>query len=246
MIITLIVFLVSLGGCTSSPPQDLEKAEMKELDKENIKDEDEQEKISEKDSKKELIDKIEKLEKENKKLNEKITTINNKGHPSNLLAESLKIMNYIKTKNFQDLSGYVHPRKGVRFSPYFFVDEESHKTFKAKEIAALSQNSDIINWGPQDGRGESIELSFSDYYDRYIYDKDYLNPHLVGVDRALGKNEVEDNISDIYKDGKYIDYHFTGSDEEDDGMGGRSLRLVFEKDGGAWYLVGVIHGESTI
>lgn len=243
MMIILLVLSLSIVACGNSESDNVEKADMKQLDKEKIKDEKEDEKqVKKKESREDFKERIDKLEKDN----EELMTLKNTSQPNNLLARSLQVMNYIKIKDFQGLSTYVHPSKGVRFSPYFFVDEENHQSFTAQEIAGISQHTDVLTWGTQDGTGNPIELNFSDYYDRYIYDNEYVNPHLIGVNNPIGQGNITDNVTSVYADGKYVEYHFKGFNQEHDGMDWRSLRLVFEKNEDTWYLVGVVHGEWTI
>lgn len=177
----------------------------------------------------------------------KTTGSENPSNRQNLICESLDVMETIKDKDFEKLSNYVHPTKGVRFSPYFSIDMENDKVFTSQEVSNLGQSTEVFTWGRFDGSGESIDLNFNDYYDKFIYDQDYMNPHMIGgINHPIGKGNALDNIDEKYPDGKYVEYHFTGIDPQYDGMDWRSLRLVFEEYEGKWYLVGVVHGEWTI
>ncbi len=44
----------------------------------------------------------------------------------------------------------------------------------------------------------------------------------------------------------FIEYHFSGFEEEYGGMDWVSLRLVFVQEGGQWYLVGLVNDRWTI
>ena len=201
---------------------------------------------------KEVKVELEKLKKENKELLKELENANtpNNSNQSNqeesLICKSLDLMQVIKDKGYEDLSSYIHPSKGVRFSPYFFVDMQNDQVLTAQEVADLNQNNSVLNWGTFDGSGDSIDFNFNDYYDRFIFDHDYTNPHMIAINTPIGIGNMIDNVADEYPNGQYVEFHFTGFDSQYEGMDWRSLRLVFEEDGGTWYLVGVVHGEWTI
>ncbi|NLM45806.1 MAG: hypothetical protein GX200_03275 [Firmicutes bacterium] len=165
---------------------------------------------------------------------------------SNVLITALKTMELLKNKEMAKLAKMVHPQKGVRFSPYFFVDVQNDRIFNAQQVAGLNEDTTVYDWGIYDGIGEPIELTFNDYYERFVYDQDFLNPHLIGNNTPIGSGNTVDNVAEAYPDGTFVEFHFTGFEPGYDGMDWRSLRLVFEQYEGKWYLVGIIHGEWTI
>lgn len=168
-------------------------------------------------------------------------------HGSNsLLATAIEVVEILEAKDMAVLSEYVHPDKGVRITPYFHVDIQNDQVFTSQNIIGIMQDNQIINWGDYDGSGEPIELSFNDYFDKFIYDKDFANPHLVGNNVAIGKGNIIDNIVEAYPDGQFVEFHFSGFDTQYEGIDWESLRLVFEEMGESWYLVGIVHGQWTI
>jgi hypothetical protein len=176
----------------------------------------------------------------NKKLD--ISGINS----DSILIQALAVVRLIAAKDMQGLSGFVHPVKGVRFSPYAFIDPEKDLLFTAEETASLMTSTAKYTWGSYDGSGEPIELSFTDYYDRFIYDQDYASPQIIGNNVEIGTGNTPNNISDVFPDGKFVEFHFTGFDPQFEGMDWRSLRIVFELYEGKWYIVAIVHGEWTI
>ena len=98
-------------------------------------------------------------------------------------------MNSIKNKDMDTLSTYVHPSKGLRFTPYTYIDMENDQLFTAEEVLGLNGDSTLYIWGA---------------------------------------------------------YDVTGFEPEYEGIDWKSLTLVFEKDSGDCYLVGIIHGQWTI
>jgi len=199
---------------------------------------------------KEKDEKIATLENEKRELEEKIEELEgNKGDESSeadLLKRALHVIELIGNKDMENLSNYVHPTKGLRFSPYDFIDAKSYVVFTKEEVAKLNENTKVYTWGNYDGTGEPIKLSFNDYYEKFIYDVNFANPHMIGNNTIIGKGNTISNIEEVYPDGNFIEFYFSGIDPKYEGMDWRSLKLVFEQENGVWYLVGIIHSQWTI
>ncbi len=117
------------------------------------------------------------------------------------------------------------------------------RSFNANEIYYILADSRLFSWGTQDGSGEAIELSFPDYYQRYIFDVDFSRPEAIGFDASLSGGSRINNLSEIYPDAVQVEYYFSGFDPQYGGMDWRSLRLVFAPHGEGWALVGIVHDE---
>lgn len=157
--------------------------------------------------------------------------------------EALKL---IKLQDMAKLSQLVHPDKGVRFSPYGHVDTKTDLVFSAGQIKNIVSDKKVYNWGSFDGSGQPIELTFDEYYRKFIYDKDFANAKDIGYNKILGKGNTANNSFEVYPNSIIVEYHFPGFDQKYQGMDWRSLRLVFEKKGADWYIVGIIHDQWTI
>lgn len=157
-----------------------------------------------------------------------------------------KVINVIKDKDMERLSEFVHPEDGVRFSPYGYVDVENDLVFAASDVRKLLSDSTLYAWGSYDGTGDPIELTFEDYYKKFIYDVDFANAEQIGYNEILGHGNTLENSAEVYKDSTIVEYHFPGFDPQYEGLDWRSLRIVFEKVNDTWYLVGIIHDEWTI
>jgi len=151
----------------------------------------------------------------------------------------------LKQKDMQTLARLVHPDKGVRFSPYAFVRGEDIVAH-ADLVPELMCDKTVRHWGEYDGTGDPINLSFADYYLKFIYDVDYMRPHQVGFNTFIGRGNTINNLAAFYPGAVTIEYHIEGRDPKLGGMDWRSLRLVLEKYEGVWYLVGIVHAEWTI
>ncbi|MEI7885458.1 MAG: hypothetical protein WCI30_08930 [Clostridia bacterium] len=163
-----------------------------------------------------------------------------------LLQTSLNVMQAIKDKDMNALAAYVHPTLGVRFSPYAHIDLVNHLSFAAINLPALLTDPTVYTWGSFDGSGDPINYKFSDYYDNFIYDEDYLNPHLIGNNTIIGKGNLINNIATAYPSASFVEFHFTGFDPQYTGLDWTSLILVFENVSGNWLLVGIVHSQWTI
>ena len=152
----------------------------------------------------------------------------------------------MKTRNTRMLSTLVHPCKGVRFSPYAYVNPKKDLVFKPAQVTRFFKDTKKYHWGFYDGSGEPIVMTPTQYFQRFVYDRDFANAKEVGYNRSIGQGNTPDNSSTVYPKAIVVEYHFPGFDPKYGGMDWRSLRLVWERLGRAWYLVGVIHAEWTI
>ncbi|HHX63203.1 MAG TPA: hypothetical protein GX707_21195 [Epulopiscium sp.] len=243
LVIPMLISVLIVGGCT-------QKVDTAELEMQLIeKDKNIEELFL---GSKELIAEKVALEKQVEQLEKNLTELeaplspNRRGPSPNVLATSMEVIQLIKDKSMTDLSEYIHPSKGVRMTPYFHIDMQNDQVFTALEVATLDQNVTLFNWGNEDGSGEPINLNFNDYYNQFIYDEDFVSPHLIGNNTSIGSGNTLDNVSTVYPNGHFIEFHFTGIDAQYAGIDWRSLKLVFEKDGGLWYLVGIVHGQWTV
>lgn len=218
LLIIIAALSIALVGCSPASNSDLE-AQLKEKD-----------------------DRIAELEAELEALREEKDEVGS----DNLLATTVDVLELLKEKDMEGLSNYVHPDKGLRFSPYGYIDVENHLVFSAEEVAGLADDDSGYTWGAYDGSGEPIKLTFDEYYDQFIFDEDFTNPQLIGNNVRVGQGNTVNNIGEVYPEARFIELHFQEIDPKYEGMDWRSLRLVFEELDGQWYLVAIIHDQWTI
>jgi len=156
-----------------------------------------------------------------------------------------EVMWALRNKNMLQLSAFVHPEKGMRFSPYAYVDGRKDLTFSGKSVRNLLSNKRQYTWGNYDGSGDPIRLSFAQYYARFVYNRDFYRAREVGYNRMIGKGNSTNNITETYPEAITVEYYILGT-RRHQGMDWASLRLIFEEKNGAWYLVGIGHDEWTI
>ncbi|PIQ75927.1 hypothetical protein COU78_03085 [Candidatus Peregrinibacteria bacterium CG10_big_fil_rev_8_21_14_0_10_49_24] len=161
-------------------------------------------------------------------------------------ARATRVISALKARDLETLSQLSHPIKGVRFTPYTYVNGGRNIFFYAKDIPRAMDDPTYHRWGDYDGSGEPIYMTFAEYYDEFIYDHDYRNAPEVFWNQRVNRGNSIDNAAEAYPDSQIVEYHFPGFNEQFGGMDWSSLRLVFEQLDDTWYLVGIIHDQWTI
>jgi len=198
-----------------------------------------------------LEEKIQEINDQEITINELEQELQNSSNPpsqsASLVNEAFTVLNHLANEDGAALANHAHPTRGVRFSPYFNVNQSTDIVFYPGNTigANMFTNTTVYVWGEFDGTGESIGGEYAYYHSRFVYDEDYLNPELIGINQIVGTGNMNNNIENVYPNESYVEFHFSGFDPQFMGMDWRSLVLVFEEDNGDWYLVGVVHGEWT-
>ncbi len=157
------------------------------------------------------------------------------------------IVHALEARDLETVAKFVHPDKGVRFSPYAFIFTNNEDlVFSAPDLKTALEDETVHTWGIYDGTGEPIELNFDDYFYKFVYDAYYTCPNNIGYNEFVGHKLTIDNISKVYPDAFFVQYYFKGINPRYDGLDFRSLSLVFEQEGENWYLVGIVHDQWTI
>jgi hypothetical protein len=166
--------------------------------------------------------------------------------PKSKLQQAAKdVMDILRDRDLQRLSDTIDPQKGLRFAPYPHIDEKSERLFQAGGLPTF-KDTNKLNWGAYDGSGEPIELTFREYFEKFVYDQDYASAPSVKVNQLLGVGNVKFNAKEVYPEASFVEYHFPGFDKKNDGMDWESLVLVFRPAGEEWKLCAIVHGQWTI
>lgn len=152
----------------------------------------------------------------------------------------------LKNRNMTLLSTFVHPEKGVRFTPYNYVSLEKDLVIKRVQIVGLLSSNKKYVWGDYEGSGDPIRLTFNGYYKRFVYDHDFANMPGVSYDNSNTRGSA-DNPWEFYPGAILVGYYYPGVEGPRGGaMDWKGLRLAFQKKGKTWYLVGILHNEWLI
>jgi WD40 repeat protein len=162
------------------------------------------------------------------------------------LQRSNDIIHLFKRKNWVALSNLVHPEKGVRFSPYA-CPKDDDLVFSKEQVKNIGNDKRTYLWGYFDGSGNPMEMTPREYFNRFVYDRDFsVMPEIrVNNDRSLG---ITPNCAAEYYPGSTrVEFYLKPAIVRGEpGSDWRALRLVFERNGNEWYLTGIIHDERTM
>lgn len=161
----------------------------------------------------------------------------------------------LRQKDWLTLSRLAHPERGVRFTPYAYVDLESDLVLSPEQLAVLDADEakergrepHVRRWGVFDGTGEPIEMTVDEYYGRFLYDRDFASAERGGPNERVGHGNSLNDMPAVFgdRDVVFFEYHVPGT-ERYGGMDWRSLRVVLERIKNRWYLIGLVHDEWTI
>lgn len=160
-----------------------------------------------------------------------------------LLQTACAVVNALHDEDYSRLAELAHPKLGITFTPYSTVNLEADLTFTAAQISTLASNQQTYIWGIEDGRGEPIELTMTDYLHTFVYDQDYSKAPRVGIDQILQSGNALENLTEVYQGARFVDFNFPGTE---DGMDWFSLKVVLLPVEDEWKLVGLVHGQWTI
>jgi len=158
-----------------------------------------------------------------------------------VLRVSSQVVKALKAKDMSKLAGFVHPTKGVRLSPYSYMDNKD-LIFKPNELKALLKSKKVYRWGEYDESEKPIRMTFAKYYQSFIYDYDFAKPDRINYNLKQNNGVMINNIAEFFPKGVEVEYYF---EPTRDRMYG-SLRLVYEKQNTKWFLVGIVRDTPGI
>ena len=150
-----------------------------------------------------------------------------------------------KKRDGPALAALAHPSKGVRFSPYAYL-QATNITLTAAQLRTAFTDSTKRTWGITDGKGDPIILTFADYTGTYIYGRDFASSSQTAFNKTIGSGNTIDNTADVYPSAILFEAYDPGSDPSMKDFQWQCVRLLFERSGDRWFLLGVVHGEWTI
>ena len=164
-----------------------------------------------------------------------------------LTALAFDILDDIKSGDYRALSRAVHPVYGVVFSPCSTITLSTNKCFSAEQIAAFGADSNVYIWGVYSVGGEPIEMTPAEYFAKFVFDRDYTNASVVGINHIVRSGNALENITDEFPGVLFVDFHFPCSDKNAaDDPNWSSLRLGFEEHDGDLMLTVILHSDWTV
>ncbi len=153
----------------------------------------------------------------------------------------------MRTGKAQALARFIHPGKGVRFSPYAFVQPMTDIAFTQAQLVEAASSSEKLRWGTDYATSQPLEMPFAEYFKRYVYDKDYAAAQRVGFNQAIGSGSMIQNHNEMYPEAVSVEYYVPEPGAVPGNATARnfkSLRLLFEHSDDQWWLVGIVHDDG--
>lgn len=163
-----------------------------------------------------------------------------------LLGQASRVVTALRDKDYQTLSQLIHPTQGIVFTPYSTVDINANLRFAAAQISQLENDTTKYLWGISDSTGTPIEMTMQEYFARFVYNADYAQAPVIGIDQIIGSGNALENVSGVFPEARFVEYYFPALDESSMGFDWCSLKLVFTLDKDEYYLIAAIHSEWTI
>jgi hypothetical protein len=164
--------------------------------------------------------------------------------PDDLKALSTLTVDALARNDMALFARVVHPKKGVRFSPYSFVEAGSDVELHNKDIQSAFLSPKKRLWGSWDGSGDPIQMTFKSYLGRFVNAAKMSRAKEMTVNRDLSGGNTTNNAREIYPRADIVEIYLPARPEVE--MDWQALRLVFERFDGHPRLIGIIHNEWTI
>lgn len=158
-----------------------------------------------------------------------------------------EVLDAFEKKDGEQLAKLVHPNKGVRFSSSAFVDLEVDRVFSHVQIEQFWEDNHTYTWGYEDASGDPIVQTPAQYCREYIMTQDFRQLAAVNVNDDQAAGNTANNAATVYPTATRVEYYIKPSMlNSNEQVDWEALRLIFERQNGSWFLVGVIHDQWSV
>lgn len=154
------------------------------------------------------------------------------------------VVTALRDRHLNRLADFVHPTKGLRFSPYAHATAHDRK-FSRAQVRQLGRSTPRYNWGSYDGSGDPIRLTWREYFFKFIYSRDFAAVKKVNYNIIQQRGNTLNNLRAFYPGSIIVEY-YTPDLKEKNGSDWQSLCLIFQPRGHTWHLTGIAHDQWTI
>lgn len=165
------------------------------------------------------------------------------GDSLSLIHCALETLSAIEEQDYSALATYVHPEAGVTFTPSATVDRNSNLTFSSEELTKAAQGTNTYVWGTSTNTATPINLTLSDYFASYVWDRDYSASPRISLDTTQVSGNALDNTLESYPDSHYVEFYCPDPNGQAQWS---TLRLVYQWYDHQWYLVGIVHSAWNL
>ena len=162
-------------------------------------------------------------------------------------AAALEVVEALKRRDMAAIARYAHPTLGVLFAPYAFIEPSEHQIWTVTTLPRWFSDTQTRIWGAEDGTGFPIELTPAQYYERFVFPRDFTAGAKISVNDDQAKGNSINNAASLYPDGVRVEFYLPPTQIPEGPLPDwRALRLVFIPVGGEPKLVAVVHDQWTI
>ena len=154
-------------------------------------------------------------------------------------AQSRGVVRALQSNDTRTLAQYVHPTRGVTFSPYIFVSPKDNLTFRAGQIRHLANHPKKWDWGQFDGTGDPMKLTWNQFRQNILVPRAYLPSADESFNQIHHNGNIPNNVDEAYPGAIIARYYLTGANPDYGGLDWRALYLAWRPVGQTWYLVGI-------
>jgi hypothetical protein len=174
-----------------------------------------------------------------------------------LVLKALKNKDYVALANLTSSEGLT-----VSLAPYkifgqevawTYGDEDSFgatttakKNFSKEEVSMIGTSTKEHVFGNTDGKGDPITGTTQYFFDKWVYNHDYLNAPEIGVNKIREGGNSGYTIKEDVGNRDFVLYYFPGFDEKVKGFDWTAMYLVFAKENGEYKIRAIVKDNWTI
>ena len=121
------------------------------------------------------------------------------------------------------------------------------EALKRRDMVTVARHAHPTMGGAEDGTGFPIERTPAQYYERFVFPRDFTAGAKISVNDDQAKGNAINNAASLYPDGVRVEFYLPPTETPEGPLPDwRALRLVFVAVGGEPKLVAVVHDQWTI
>ena len=153
---------------------------------------------------------------------------------------ALYVMGLLSQQKLAELASFTHPDHRVWISPSTYLNENTFSADGAL-LGKLFESDEVIRWYDVTIEGSPMELTFGEYFPKYVWEKNYLQGDQY-INEFIKRGPIVHNIQSNFPDCDVVEILVEGDEELD----WRALNLVFQTVEDKFYLVAIIHDQYII
>lgn len=155
-----------------------------------------------------------------------------------------ELLQALKVGYYDMFANYIHPEKGVRFSMYAYISIKEDKHFSKSDFIKYYPTNTVFTWGSRDGSGDLYKATIDQYIKKWVFVRDFTKSQY-SMNTFQGRGNTLNNLPEIYPNTDFTENFIKGTEENSE-IDWNSLRFVFEKYEGKYYLIAVVNDLWTI